>query len=159
MRKRVMVATSVGHHDGQFYHLSLLSSSSFLDSSLPFSDLFSSEAHLLPPSFLHLTDVYMSLVATLESLLLPPSSKSSSSSSTPPPSSSSSSDLDDASSSPIRVYGRGLRFDLGPHVLSKLGVYTSPSVLYRTEEALEDVDAGWGGLGADAVVLPTVELE
>lgn len=100
----------------------------------------------------------MSLVATLESLFLPPSSKSSSS--TPlPPSSSSTSKIVDLSSSPIRVYGRGLRFGLGAQVLSKLGIYNSPNVLYSTEKVLKDVDAGWGGEGADVIVLPTAELE
>ncbi|KAL7415150.1 hypothetical protein BDY24DRAFT_383883 [Mrakia frigida] len=97
----------------------------------------------------------MSLVATLESLLLPPSSRRP----TPLPPSTSSDDLIDPPS-PIRVYGpRGLRFGLRAQVLSKLGIYNPPNVLHLADEVLRDVDAGWEGQGADVVVLPTAEID
>jgi hypothetical protein len=90
----------------------------------------------------------MSLVDTLETVLLP-SSKSSSSSSHP-----------SSTTSPVRVYTRGLRYGLGTQVISGLGIYSSAeSVYHGTEQALDDVDAGWEGEGADVVVLATCEME
>ncbi|KAL7414568.1 hypothetical protein BDY24DRAFT_440530 [Mrakia frigida] len=95
-------------------------------------------------------DVFMSLVDTLESILLPPSSS-------PPHSPASSLPNTAASSSPVRVYTRGLRYGLGTQVLSELGIYSAP--YYGSDQALEDIDAGWEGKGADVVVLGTCEID
>lgn len=112
------------------------------------------ELTIRSPSLLHPllpTDVYASLVDTLEDLLLPPSSRP-----TPPPSSNS--DVD-APSPPVLIYGFGLRYGL-TQVVEELGVYTSPgSIWYTKNQAMAGVDGGWEGRGADVVVFGTCEIE